>query len=105
MSRTKSPVYVTGCRPWPFPRKPGERRRTVGCIWACRGMPRAAQFSDRRNPARIAILHRSTKRTGWQVSRFDQYGAIGDVIRPTCSEALAASDIAPGQWKLVEVVG
>ena len=49
------------------------------------------------------MLHPSTKRTGWQVSRFDRHGAVGDVIRPTCSEALEAADITPYRWKLVEV--
>ncbi len=65
---------------------------------------KAAQFVDRRDPTWTVVLHPSTKRTGWQVSRFDQHGAVGDTIRPTCSEALEAADITPYRWKLVEVV-
>lgn len=104
MARAKSPLYVTGCKPWIFPLKPGERRRTIRCRWACRGGLKAAQFVDRRDPTWTVVLHPSTKRTGWQVSRFDRHGAVGDTIRPTCSEALEAADITPYRWKLVEVV-
>lgn len=104
MRRPKSPLHVTGCKPWPLPQKPGERRRTVGCQWACRrGDLKAAQFVDRRDPTRIAVLHPSTKQTGWQVSRFDQHGAVGDVIRSTCGAALKDAEITPYRWKLVEV--
>lgn len=103
MARAKSPLHITGCRPWPFPR-PFGKRRTMGCHWTCRGDLKAAQFVDRRDPTWTVVLHPSTKRSGWQVSRFDQYGAVGDVIRPTCSAALKDAEITPYRWKLVEVV-
>jgi hypothetical protein len=38
---------------------------------------------------RTAIVHRSTRNAGkWQVSFFDQHGAIGDAERNTRSDAL-----------------
>lgn len=103
MARTKSPLHVVGCQPWPFPRTPGTRR-LIGCRWACRGDLKAARFNERYSPWRYAILHPSTKRPGaWQVSRFDEQGALGDVIRPTCSAALKDAEIIAHRWKLVEV--
>lgn len=103
----KSPLKVA-CRPWPFPPRPGERRRAPLCKWVCRAgaAPRAAEFTGRRGVLRTwrAVLHPSTKRPGkWQVSVFDEQGAIGDSIRDTCTEALAARDIMPNNWKLVNV--
>ncbi len=102
--RPRSPLHVV-CQPWPFPARAGERRHKPLCRWACRGPVRVAEFVDRRNPQRRAVLHPSTKQAGrWQVSVFDQQGAVGDVVRDSCAEALKARDISPGTWKLVEVV-
>lgn len=102
--RARSPLHVV-CQPWPFPPKPGERRHKPLCRWACRGPVKAARFVSRRGPHFTAVLHPSTKERGrWQVSIFDEMGAVGDTIRTDCREALAARDITPGRWKLVEVV-
>lgn len=103
MKGRRSPIYAV-CRPWPFPPKPGERHHKPICQWACRGPMRAAEFVDRRDPSRRAVLHPSTKRAGaWQVSVFDDQGAVGDVVRDSCTQALKARDITPGRWKLVAI--
>lgn len=101
----KSPLKVA-CKPWPFKPRPGERKHKPLCKWVCRsGVPvRAASFISRRGQHWTAVLHPSTKERGrWQVSIFDEMGAIGDSIRNTCTEALSARDIMPESWKLVDV--
>lgn len=101
--RARSPLHVV-CRPWPFSPKPGERPHKPLCKWVCRGPLRGAEFVDRRDPRRRAVLHPSTKQAGrWQVSVFDQGGAVGDVVRDSCAAALKDRDIVPGRWKLVAV--
>jgi hypothetical protein len=70
------------------------------CRWICDRAPRAAEFVQRDDPRRTAILHPSTKRKGWQVSFFDQDGAVSDVIRADCSAALYDAGITPGAWRL-----
>lgn len=96
---TKSPIRVGKCFPWPFKgRKPHEPRKV--CRWVCVAAPRAAEFVHRRDPTRTAVLHPSTKRVGWQVSKFDTDGAVGDVIRSDCSEALHDAGIEPMTWRL-----
>lgn len=101
MPAKKSPIVVS-CKPWPFKLRPGERRRKL-CQWTCASEPRGAEFQHRRD-GRTAVLHRSTKRDGWQVSTFDERGAIGDIVRPSCNLALRDAAIMPGSWKLKQVV-
>jgi hypothetical protein len=98
--RQRSPV-VARCKPWPFPRKAGERRRTL-CQWTCTRDPQGAEFVHRRD-GRVAVLHPSTKRAGWQVSFFDERGAVSDIIRSTCNEALKDAGLTPTSWKLRSV--
>jgi hypothetical protein len=95
--RQRSPV-VARCKPWPFPRKAGERRRSI-CQWTCAREPQGAEFVNRRD-GRVAVLHPSTKRKGWQVSLFDERGAISDIIRADCNTALYDAGITPTSWKL-----
>lgn len=105
MVRRRSPVRVGNCKPWPFPPRPGERRHAPLCDWVCDGSIRGAEFVNRRNPKLIAVLHPSTKKAGqFQLSRFDEDGAIGDVVRPTCNAALKDSGIVPATWKLRSAV-
>lgn len=102
MARRRSPIRAS-CKPWPFKPRPGERRRQI-CYWVCEGAVTGAEFVNRRDPTRTAILHPSTKKLGsFQVSRFDADGAVGDVVRSSCSAALRDSDITPGNWKLRSV--
>lgn len=99
--RAPSPIRVGKCTPWPFPPRPGERRRRSMCKWVCARTPRGAEFASRRGVPQTAVLHPSTKKVGqWQVSFFDADGAIRDVIRPTCNQALADADIVTDLWKL-----
>lgn len=98
--RQRSPLRVK-CSPWPFELEPGERRRSI-CHWVC-DAPVAAEFTRRHSKygPHTAILHPSTKGRGrWQVSFFDDLGAVSDVNRATCSEALKDADIVPSNWKL-----
>lgn len=101
--RFKSPVRVGECFPWPFkPRRADEPRKI--CRWVCDAPRlRAAEFVDRHNTKRTAVLHPSTKRKGWQVSFFDQHGAVSDVIRAGCDEALYDAGVRPASWKLKAV--
>lgn len=102
--RERSPIRVGDCKPWPFKRRPGERHMPALCRWVCVRNPRGAEFVNRRDGETIAILHPSTKKPGqWQVSRFDASGAIGDIVRPTCTETLYDSGILPATWKLRSV--
>lgn len=102
--RTASPIRVGKCFPWPFKPKPGERRHAPVCKWVCARTPRGAEFASRHGVPQTAVLHPSTKKVGqWQVSFFDINGAVRDVIRPTCSQALADADIIPATWKLKAV--
>jgi hypothetical protein len=56
---------------------------------------RAIQFRCEGRPEWFAIIHPSTIEIGrWQVSYFDDRGAIGDTRRDTLGEALRA--IEPG---------
>lgn len=101
----KSPIHVAGCTPWPFPPKPGERRRRPSCRWVCRvGAPvQGALFEDRQDATSSAVLHPSTKRLGaWQVSFFDAQGAIRDVVAASCTDVLRAAQLTPGRWRLRE---
>ena len=99
--RTPSPVRVGKCTPWPFPPRAGERRHAPLCKWVCARTPRGAEFASRQGRPQTAVLHPSTKKLGqWQVSFFDEDGAIRDVIRPTCDQALADAGVIPATWKL-----
>lgn len=71
--------------------------------WACDARFQSAEFQDRRDPTRTAIVHRSTKYPGaWQVSRFDAEGAVGDSKRSSCAEALR--EVPPTSWRLRTLV-
>lgn len=46
-------------------------------------------FRHKKDPSKYAILHRSTKQVGrWQLTRFDEHGPTGDVIRDTPMQAV-----------------
>jgi len=61
--------------------------------WVCDDARlRVAEFAERGNPQRTVIIHRSTKPEAggsWQVSSFDERGAIGDTRYAKCTKALA----------------
>lgn len=62
-------------------------------LWECdEARTRGAQFVQRDDPTKFAILHRSTKTSSgnakWQVSFFDKDGAWGDSQEKTCQRAL-----------------
>lgn len=109
--RAKSPI-VAKCTPNPFIAHDIARGLTPKgprqfCKWVCRAgaTVRAAEFVGRGHyRGWTAVIHPSTKERGrWQLSLFDKDGAFGDSIRDTCTEALAARDIAPGHWRLKTV--
>lgn len=102
MARRRSPIRAS-CKPWPFKQRRGERRRSL-CQWVCDRPVDGAEFVNRRDPRFTAILHPSTKKVGaFQVSRFVDGEALGDVIRASCTAALEDSHITPGSWKLRSV--
>lgn len=70
--------------------------------WVCDARFQSAQFQSRRDPDKLAIVHRSTKREGkWQTSYFDEAGASRDVQSGSCQEALR--DLPPRLWRLRDV--
>ena len=88
--RRSSPLRVA-CRTLPF----GIR----SCDWTVVGTLRAAEFSSRTRPGETAIVHPSTKSLGrWQVSFFDERGAVRDSLHPTAEDALR--QVPPKRWKL-----
>jgi hypothetical protein len=103
--RQRSPVRVGKCFAWPFAAKPGERRHSPVCRWVCARAPKGAEFVDRNDRSRTAVLHPSTKKSGWQVSFFDADGAVSDVIRKDCDTALYDAGIIPVAWRLRSAVG
>lgn len=73
------------------------------CKWVCDAKRiGGAEFVNRVNGQR-AVLHPSTKRKGWQVSFFDDRGAISDIIAPDCTTALDNAGVTPAVWKLKAV--
>ena len=57
--------------------------------WRCDGKIQAARFVATHNPSMYAILHPSTKSRGkWQVSYFDELGAVSDTIFSSCDKAV-----------------
>lgn len=75
------------------------------CKWVCNGDDlKVAQFRSTSRPDWFAVVHPSTKERGkWQVSDFDDRGAIGDVIRKSCTEAINDAGMEYG-FKLEHVV-
>lgn len=69
--------------------------------WTCDARLQAAEFQNRQQPEQTAIVHRSTKRAGWQTSYFDERGAASDVQSSSCQEALRA--LPPKLWRLRNV--
>lgn len=63
----------------------------------------AAHFVDRVDPRRYAILHRSTKpgASRWQLSFFDERGAVSDFSVPKCQ--LALRELPHSNYRLREV--
>lgn len=60
------------------------------------------EFQHRKDPRRVAVVHRSTKHAGkWQTSYLDQDGASSDTQRVSCSEAMF--DLPPREWRLREL--
>lgn len=89
MSR-KSPLKVK-CKPLLFGRK--------SCTWTPVGEFRGAQFSNRRQRDRYAIVHPSTKNVGkWQVSYFDEVGPISDTQHANAEDAL--KQVPASLWRL-----
>lgn len=109
--RSKPPVFLE-CVPTPkdvvekirqiLPSADVKLHRVESCRWRCRRTLRGATWRHRKDPSRILILHPSTKRVGgWQVSEFDDRGAVRDGgVHPTCDDALANinSDYLKGIW-------
>ncbi len=67
-----------------------------------------AHFVERKDPQRFAVLHRTTKAEyrdeyPWQVSFFDELGAVGDSVARTCQKALR-DHISNRVYKLVDVL-
>jgi len=90
LSRKKSPLRVA-CRTLAF----GIKR----CDWKVVGQLQGAEFSSRKRSDETAILHPSTKSIGkWQVSFFDDLGAVRDSQHPSVEDAL--KQVPPKQWKL-----
>ena len=70
--------------------------------FVCDARFQSAELQNRRDPSRIAIVHRSTKTAGkWQTSFFDAEGASSDTQRSSCTEAL--KELSPNQWRLRDV--
>lgn len=73
--------------------------------WTCdENATVAAEFVHRKDPRRLAVLHRSTKPgPTWQLSFFDKDGAVRDLRAPTC--ALALRELIPqSEYRLRDVV-
>lgn len=89
LARRKSPLRVV-CRTLAF----GIR----SCDWKVVGSFRGAEFVSRTH-AESAIVHPSTKQIGkWQVSYFDELGAVRDSQHSAVEDAL--KQVAPKRWKL-----
>ena len=86
----KSPLRVV-CRTLAFGFK--------GFAWKPVGAFRGAEFSSRTQSSEFAIVHPSTKYVGkWQVSFFDELGAVRDSQHSSVEDALA--QVSPKRWKL-----
>lgn len=72
------------------------------CRWTCVAPTRGAQFRDRHDSSQYAVVHPSTKKSGWQVSFFDAKGPSGDVQATTCDAAV--KELHPSRWRLIEAV-
>lgn len=69
--------------------------------WRCIRPVVAARFTERHNPSRYAIVHRSTKRgPPWQITWFDELGPSSDTRRQSCDDALR--ELPPWQYRLRE---
>lgn len=96
--RNKSPVRMVCFQPF---KDYGDDMKV--CRWTCPRGGATVQFRSRHRPEWFAILHPSTKQRGkWQVSSFDDRGAIGDVIRDSCEIALYDAGIGR-DWKIEEI--
>ena len=100
MARKRPPIYVE-TKPGPFRDDP-ELGRLV--TFRCKGQRLAtAEFVNRRDPNWTAVLHRSTHRRGqWQLSQFDERGAIGDSRSISC-DALVRHHLEPRNWKIRKI--
>ena len=97
----KSPVKLVCYNPW---KGIDDGKDMKVCKWTCPAGGATVQFRSRNRPEWFAVLHRSTKQHGkWQLSTFDDRGAIGDVVRSTCEEALYDGGINR-HWK-IEAIG
>lgn len=96
----RPPIYVE-TKPGPFRDDPKLGRLVQ---FRCKGDRLAsAEFSNRRTPEWKAILHRSTRRRGyWQLTTFDERGAIGDTRAHSC-DALVRSELLPRAWRLRKI--
>jgi hypothetical protein len=71
-------------------------------VWACDARFRAAEFQDRYDPRKTAIVHGSTKKKGfWQTSFFDERGPAMDIQSKTCAEAMR--ELPYHTWRLRNV--
>ena len=87
--RRRSPLRVV-CRTLAFGLK--------NCDWKVVGTLRAAEFASRTRDE-TAIVHPSTKSLGkWQVSFFDETGAVRNSLHPSAEDALR--QVPPERWKL-----
>ena len=90
LARRKSPLRVV-CRTLAFGIK--------SCDWKIVGPFRGAEFSSRSRKDEFAIVHPSTKSAGkWQVSFFDDLGAVRDSQHSSVDDALR--QVFPKKWKL-----
>jgi len=90
LARRKSPLRVV-CRTLAFGIK--------SCDWKVVGTLRGAEFSSRTKSDEFAIVHPSTKSVGkWQVSFFDELGAVRDSQHSSVEDAL--KQVSPKKWKL-----
>lgn len=75
--------------------------------WVCDDANvQAAEFAHKKYPHLFSVLHRSPKKDGagqWQVSTFDQDGAVGDRRYPDCTRALN-EDVPFYAYRLRKVV-
>lgn len=90
LSKPKSPLRVA-CRKLAFGIK--------HCEWKVVGELRGAAFTSRTRRDEYAVIHPSTKAAGkWQVSFFDELGAVRDSQHTRVEDAL--KQVSPRQWKL-----
>ena len=90
LARQKSPLRVV-CRTLAFGIK--------SCDWKVVGSMRGAEFASRDRQNETAIVHPSTKSLGkWQVSFFDDLGAVRDSQHSSVEDALR--QVPPKRWKL-----